>query len=456
MREATIGPCKLIHGDCRAALPAIDANSIDTILTDPPYGLSFMGKEWDHGVPGSVFWEAALRVAKPGAMLLAFGGTRTFHRLACAIEDAGWELRDTIMWVYGVGFPKSLDISKAIDKAAGAKRKVVGFNPWTNSKMVAGNGVSGLKQAGSFAGEYESERVDSPITTPATDAAREWDGWGTSLKPAYEPIIVAMKPLDGTFANNAITHGVAGFHIDGGRIPANGDRLGGGQNSDGWDYTGKHDGYQRPWMADDEKRQQMQARSRDNTARSESLGRFPANLIHDGSDDVLALFPHTQSGKLQPWHNDAGKAAGIFGSYTGSNGHGRSGGGDSGSAARFFYCAKESSSERGDFNTHPTVKPLALMEYLCNLTKTPTGGTVLDMFTGSGSTGVACVRTGRKFVGIEREDSTEQPFFSILTQRIQDAVDEANKPKPPALFEDEPEVEYVATTRQQASLFGDE
>ena len=164
------------HGDCREVMATLDAESVDAIVCDPPYGLSFMGKGWDHGVPGVEFWVEALRVAKPGAHLLAFGGTRTYHRLACAIEDAGWEIRDCVMWVYGSGFPKSHDVSKAIDKAAGAEREVIGYS----------KGMSGSVHGGG-----QSVGIDDPITAPATDAARQWSGWGTALKPSHEPVIVA-------------------------------------------------------------------------------------------------------------------------------------------------------------------------------------------------------------------------------------------------------------------------
>jgi hypothetical protein len=210
---------ELHDGDCLDVMRAMDANSVDTVVCDPPYGLSFMGKNWDHGVPGVAFWQAALQVAKPGAMLLAFGGTRTHHRLMVAIEDAGWEIRDVIMWVYGSGFPKSHDISKAIDKAAGATREVTGEY---DSRNRYDNGQRASN--GTYAKHITGEKTYGPTnaTAPATDAAQEWQGWGTALKPAWEPIIVAMKPLDGTFAQNAMKHGVAGLNIDGSRIAKQG------------------------------------------------------------------------------------------------------------------------------------------------------------------------------------------------------------------------------------------
>ena len=202
-----IGPfncCTVVCIDCLELMKALPADSVDAIVTDPPYGLEFMGKDWDHGIPGAHFWQAALRVAKPGAHLLAFGGTRTFHRLACAMEDAGWEMRDTIGWIYGSGFPKSLDVSKAIDKAAGAEREVVGVNP-TYRKM---------QEEGA---NYNLQRNPN-ITAPATEAAKQWAGWGTALKPAWEPVIVARKPLIGTVAENVQRYGTGAVNVDGCRV----------------------------------------------------------------------------------------------------------------------------------------------------------------------------------------------------------------------------------------------
>jgi len=406
VKEVQIGPCRLINADCRDALACLDENSIDTIITDPPYGLSFMGKEWDHGIPGVQFWEAALRVAKPGAILMAFGGTRTFHRLACAIEDAGWELRDTIMWVYGTGFPKSLDISKAIDKAAGVKREDKFEGAFERRAGPTGN--KRCDACGKWLVSGSPCQCPRPQDFPQTDAAKTWSGYGTALKPAWEPIIVAMKPLDGTFAENAIKHGVAGLNIDGGRIECGERQLTLSPPKNG-EYPGE---FRQGGIA----------------GGTTTLGRFPANLIHDGSDDVMALFPScgNSSGRtgVAVERNGEPSQDRRYTEKGGTNFAAKPGLRrlDDGSAARFFYCAKASSSERGDFNTHPTVKPLALMEYLCKLTKTPTGGTVLDMFMGSGSTGVACVNTGRSFIGIEREDSPEQPFFTITSQRIENAV----------------------------------
>lgn len=366
----------LHQGDCLVVMPTLEAESVDTIITDSPYGLKFMGMPSDHEVPGTPFWLEALRVAKPGASLLAFGGTRTFHRLACAIEDAGWIIRDTIMWVYGQGFPKSHNISKAIGKKNGCR-----------------------------------------------EASEQWEGWGTALKPAWEPIIVAMKPNDGTFAQNAINYGVAGMWIDGGRIPINPDvddpRLGGNGS---WDTSNAAKNIYEGGYAGER-------------VGSSCKGRWPANLIHDGSSEIADLFPHTTSGKC-PDGFEGGFSADIYGEYAENRIDPDTIYGDSGSAARFFYAAKISTKERhagleGLFwmkdkesacgytrveqeewemlpegqrrvgNIHNTVKPVELMRYLCRITKTPTGGIVFDPFMGSGTTGVGALLEGREFVGIE-------------------------------------------------------
>ena len=394
------------HGDCREVMQTLHAESVDSIVSDPPYGLSFMGKGWDHGVPGVEFWAEALRVAKPGAHLLAFGGTRTFHRLACAIEDAGWEIRDCVMWVYGSGFPKSHDVSKAIDKAAGAEREVVGQ----------------VNRTGKESSTYGAMAGDNLLTAPATDAARQWSGWGTALKPAWEPIIVARKPLCGTVAENVLTHGTGGINVDGCRIESggtHGSARSAGQgagyeahNTPGRKYGDGLGGIVSP---------------------PHSLGRWPANVIHDGSDEVVGLFPQQQSG-ANPTRRGSQKFRTAYGAFTGNEECVSHRGADSGSAARFFYCAKASKADRDEGcegidqrlarrygekaqgplpqqtpskpvaqrNHHPTVKPAALMRYLCRLV-TPPGGVVLDPFTGSGSTGKAAILEGFRFIGIERE-----------------------------------------------------
>ena len=334
------------HGDCREVMAAMDAESVDSIVSDPPYGLSFMGKGWDHGVPGVEFWTEALRVAKPGAHLLAFGGTRTYHRLACAIEDAGWEIRDCVMWVYGSGFPKSHDVSKAIDKAAGAEREVLGSRSGGAGKLMEDrpwNSADGYDKTVS-------------ITAPATDAARQWHGWGTALKPAWEPIIVARKPLCGTVAENVLTHGTGGINVDGCRV-----------GTEAW--SRKATGNSTPYGSETT----WNTSATPDIDRS-AVGRWPANVIHDGSDEILGL---------------------------------------TGIAARFFYCAKASKADRDEGNHHPTVKPTDLMRHLCRLV-TPPDGMVLDPFMGSGSTGKAALLEGFNFTGIELSPE----YVEIANRRI--------------------------------------
>ena len=364
------------------SLPIAD-QSVDSIVTDPPYGLSFMGKDWDRGVPGVAFWIEALRVAKPGAHLLAFGGTRTFHRLACAIEDAGWEIRDTIMWVYGSGFPKSLDVAQAIEKkrTTGIERRP---EVARGVRRVDRGCAAGAVRKGADVGADEASKDKVELTT---DAAREWAGWGTALKPAWEPIIVARKPLDGTVAANVQQWGTGAINVDGCRIPVDaGDPLTSAT------YVGSNPGSAGHTMGDGWKQQG------ENVPMWSGQGRWPANLIHDGSDEVLAGFPQSESIGARPAHRGAG-TRGYHGWPSGTD-DGQRLSYDSGSAARFFYCAKASSSERGDDNNHPTVKPLALMRYLVRLVTRP-GGLVLDQFCGSGTTGRAAVAEGMRFVGCD-------------------------------------------------------
>lgn len=384
---------EITNADCLEAMREMPDGCIDAIVTDPPYGLAFMGANWDHNVPSVAYWSECLRVAKPGAHLLCFGGTRTFHRLMCAIEDAGWEIRDTIMWVYGSGFPKSMDVGKAIDKAAGAERESMP-NPLA------------AKQTKSTENAVTYGRTATPTIQPipVTDEAAQWDGWGTCLKPAWEPIIVARKPLDGTVAHNVMTYGTGAINIDECRVPTDGEtpKGSGGRSSrlSGDTRSGKAAGM-------------FAAGSGNGGNVTPVAGRFPANLVHDGSQEVLELFPDSKG--------QQGKVAGNEPSRTGDNGiYGHYGQrnefvprGDSGSAARFFYCAKASKRDRGEGNDHPTVKPNALMRWLVRLV-CPQGGTVLDPFMGSGSTGVACIQEGMRFVGIEMDEH----YCEIANTRI--------------------------------------
>ena len=367
------------HGDNLAILPTFAADSFSSCVCDPPYGLKFMNKHWDVSVPSVELWREVYRVLKPGAHLLAFFGTRTYHRGVVAIEDAGFEIRDMVAWVYGEGFPKSLDIGKAIDKAAGAEREVVGREKnWGASKAA-----DGKTAFGDYAGGWD-------ITAPATEAARQWHGWGTALKPALEPIVVARKPLIGTVAENVLAHGCGGINVDGSRV---GMETVTSRKTVLLAYHGQNS---RPGHKDHV------------YSETERLGRWPANLIHDGSEEVVNRFPNADGMKVSVL-----RRSGV-GFHDGASGtESVEGYGDSGSAARFFYCAKPSEKERGAYNNHPTVKPLKLIQYLIRLV-TPKGGLVLDPFLGSGTTAVAAALEGMKWVGIEREEDA----VAIARRRI--------------------------------------
>ena len=388
-------------------------NSVDSIVTDPPYGLSFMGKKWDYDVPGEDIWRECLRVLKPGGHLLAFAGTRTQHRMAVRIEDAGFEIRDMIAWVYGSGFPKSLDVSKAIESNI--------TNGKSNSRSLRATEQAGDGEPYTLRGKNngimgETRDFDRKRFTPATPEAQRWQGWGTALKPALEPITVARKPLIGTVAANVLAHGTGGINVDACRV---------GEDA-GWSYPNGRGG--QGWHG----RESLGSNLTE--PMKATAGRWPANLIHDGSDEVLEVFPETKSGSINGIYNNTIMAQ-SFGNRDGKPIHLKFEG-DSGSASRFFYCAKASRAERNAGlegmeehrihtfqtgngasgkpssisagrntvyqNNHPTVKPTALMRYLCRLV-TPPGGTVLDPFMGSGSTGKAAVLEGFGFIGIERE-----------------------------------------------------
>jgi site-specific DNA-methyltransferase (adenine-specific) len=360
----------VLHMDCREGFSLFPENTFDSIVTDPPYELGFMGKAWDStGIANDVaMWREALRVLKPGGHLLAFSGSRTYHRMTCAIEDAGFEIRDQIMWVYGSGFPKSLDVSKAIDKAAGAEREVIGMKKSEGGRTTAANPMG--RDAG------VTNKFD-PITAPATDAARQWEGWGTALKPAHEPICVARKPLVGTVAANVLAHGTGALNIDGCRVPMGGEVVHctqGGKAGGGFDIG-------------------VSDASRKTAYTSHDAGRWPANIIHDGN----VPFPEAGGQQAATATRQQGALYGAVPSDT------------AGipprvdldkSAARFFYCAKASKADRGPGNTHPTVKPTELMRYLCRLV-TPPKGLILDPFAGSGSTYRAATLEGFDFIGFE-------------------------------------------------------
>lgn len=409
-----------LFGDCLKILPTLEANSIDAVVTDPPYHLTsivkrfgapnaapaqfgtdgvfarasrgFMGKQWDGGdiAQNPALWAEVLRVLKPGGHVVAFSGTRTYHRMACAIEDAGFEIRDQLAWVYGQGFPKSHDVSKAIDRAAGAEREVVGFD---EQKAKQQTGAIATAAYGDFSGN------NGAITAPATAAAaRQWSGWGTALKPAWEPICLARKPLsEPTVAANVLRWGTGAINVDGCRIESGVVRQ---------TQTGGMGRKANPIYGAFE--------NTTTEALTTSLGRWPANLCHDGSQEVLDLFPESKS---SGGCGEASKRTALGGYVYGDYAHdrlGRNAGGlgDSGSAARFLYCAKASKADRAG-SKHPTVKPVALMRWLCRMV-TPPGGTILDPFAGTGTTGQAAFEEGFYPILIENE----KEYFEDLSRRL--------------------------------------
>lgn len=376
----------LKHGDCLIEMMRMEPNSIDFIITDPPYGLHFMGKDWDGKVPSVDIWQEALRVAKPGAMLAAFGGSRTHHHLMIALEKAGWEIRDVVMFLYGSGFPKSLNIGKAIDKAKGEIREVIGRKEGERYKYE-------------FKSDFNEENKTSRLgrgdagilTAPSSDLAKTFDGFGTALKPAYEPIIIAMKPLDGTFAQNAEKWGVAGINVDESRIPS---ELPEGRLRHG---GGKHSEHIKQLNPD---------------ARNEiPSGRWPANVILDEEAGAMLDEQSGISKSSNAIRKNNRPLANCLGKYNPDETHGFN---DSGGASRFFYCAKASSRERGEGNSHPTVKPIALMKYIIKLLAPPGDPILLDPFAGSGSTLIAAKELGVRFIGIEKE----KEYCEIAERRL--------------------------------------
>jgi DNA modification methylase len=465
---------EIYNMDCMEAMAKMKDNFIDAIVTDPPYGLSFMGKKWDYDVPSVEIWKECLRVLKPGGHLLSFGGSRTYHRMAVNIEDAGFEIRDMIAWVYGSGFPKSLNIGKAVDKLRKVSDKLAEFSSYIKNRReelkISQSEADKFICNGTTMYSFFEGRKDKPLYFPNNEhykkmkellkldnswddivletnenivgyeegdfgfqkhgerwggkkkivelsmRASEWEGWGTALKPAHEPIVLARKPIsEKSIAENCLKWGVGGINIDGCRIPLSGDkpRIGNTDesktNTYGWERGGIYKSGTMP-----------------------ESGRFPSNFIHDGSQEVLDLFPQSagQMGDLRAGiKKNKYNCYGDFGQTTEMLKRN-----DSGSAARFFYCAKASKSERNrgcegleairhadriiddgvggnnprnrtntpKQNFHPTVKPIALMEYLVKLV-TREGQIVLDPFAGSGTTGIACKNLNREAILIERE-----------------------------------------------------
>ena len=390
-----------LQGDCRKMLRKLEENSIDSIVTDPPYNLKFMGKAWD--ATGIAFqpemWKEVLRVLKPGGHLLAMGGTRTHHRLWCAVEDAGFEIRDTLMWLYGQGFPKSLDVSKAIDKAVGAERKVVGIKP--GHEEFANRDTDGdTKFKGPLEGfdrpwmhDGDARERYHQQTAPATESAEQWEGWGTALKPAWEPILLARKPFSGTVVVNVLEHSTGALNIGGCRI---GTDIITTHSRGGSEAFPKRPGERTV------KESGRTVSQRDVKANSRK-GRWPANVM---LDEEAAASLDAQTGTLKSGVNCIRKREGYWGAGDVKHGGlGKDGDeqityGDSGGASRFFYCAKASRKERGEGNNHPTVKPLALMRWLVRLI-TPPGGRILDPFVGSGTTALAAKEEGFRCIGID-------------------------------------------------------
>jgi len=442
---------KILQGDCIEEMKKLEDNSIDAIITDPPYELGFMGKGWDGtGIAYNVdLWKEALRVLKSGGFLLSFGGTRTYHRMAVAIEDAGFEIRDTIMWLYGSGFPKSLNIGKQIDKMQGNERKVVGIDKQSSQdlrdvgkKVKEIEGIDKL----SFGLIENAERKNLKITKGNS----QWEGWGTSIKPAHEPIVVARKPLsEKNVALNVLKWGTGGINIDGCRIGYKSEndksavdrknKIFQGVNNK--DYNG------------------IKFVNKERNLEMNQQGRFPANIILD--EEAGKMLDEQTEGKVGNGHWSKTKVTGFgeFGSgkseYYGVGEKDN----DKGGASRFFYCAKASKSERNygckemedkensitnqswkckicnkfqlsenqdickcknpewikpiSKNNHPTVKPIKLMEYLIKLV-TKKGATVLDPFLGSGTTAIACIKQQRNIIGIEKEEE----YIKIIKARL--------------------------------------
>ena len=366
----------LYEGDCLEVMKTLPSESVDAIITDPPYELGFMNKKWDNtGIAYNInLWKEALRILKPGGHLLAFGGTRTYHRMACAIEDAGFEIRDCIQWLYGSGFPKSMDISKAIDKQAGAKREVIGRNPNSRENCNKSNTL------------YQSGTVGKTdyITAPATDQAKKWEGWGTCLKPANEPIVVARKPIsEKTIADNVLKWGTGGINIYGCRIPTDETITNHSRSTESSKSKGKYG---------DSRAQET------HQTQGQKLGRFPANVILD-----------EEAGKMLDEQSGISKSSGSGYNFETSKLHFN----DSGGASRFFYVAKASKKERGEGNNHPTVKPVSLIKYLVTLV-TPPDGVCFDPFMGSGTTAIACINTNRNYIGFE----IDKDYYNLAQKRI--------------------------------------
>ena len=383
---------QIYNMDCIEGMKQIPDNSIDSIVTDPPYELGFMGKSWDStGIAYNIeLWKECLRVLKHGGHLLAFGGTRTYHRMACAIEDAGFEIRDQMQWIYGSGFPKSHDISKAIDKKLGAERNRIKFaqsNTWREKE-----------------GRMDRQAT-IPDNNPATPEAQQWVGWGTCLKPANEPIVLARKPLsEKTVVDNVLKWGTGGINIDDCRVEYDMTDTNPATNP----LYRKENGY-KIMCGNDNDGSSFKIKPEPMEMNVNNKGRFPANVI---LDEEAGKMLDEQSGITIS--KDGGKSGTHF--SAGNKGVKRTdvrkGHNDSGGASRFFYCAKASKKERGEGNNHPTVKPLSLIKYLITLV-TPLNGICLDPFEGSGTHQRACIALGFNYIGFE----IDKDYFKIIQSR---------------------------------------
>jgi site-specific DNA-methyltransferase (adenine-specific) len=430
----------LYHGDCLAVMKTLPDCSVDAIVTDPPAGIGFMGKSWDEHKGGRDRWinwlceraEEMLRVLKPGGHALVWALPRTSHWTATALEDAGFEIRDRVAHLFGSGFPKSLDIGKAIDRAAGAEREVVGKYQYPDGTSRR---VTECPQTWLASGQCGS----LPVTAPATEAARQWDGWGTALKPAMEDWWLCRKPLsESTVAANVLKHGTGGLNIAATRVEV--------PEGDGWDVPQADMTKVNPARSGAANQTPTNIRHVEMRSTPDPAGRWPAHVTHDGSEEVLAVFPET--GPSTGGQASKPTGYGEFGGGSRVTEKRDPGFGATGSAARFFqccppderrviYCPKASRADRDEGcegmeakvsprhnidgrdetnpknyiggtipapvrNHHPTVKNTALMRWLCRLI-TPSDGIILDCFAGSGSTGVAAFRENFRFIGIEAE-----------------------------------------------------
>ena len=483
----------LLNGDCLELMKQIPDNYLDSCVSDAPYGLSkqpdiaevmqhwlndkayehkstgFMGKSWDSFVPGPEYWREVYRVLKPGGHAAIFAGSRTQDLMSIALRFAGFEIRETVMWVYGSGMPKSLAVDKAIGKLSPIQHRLEEFaallkqrrtelgltlsqadkeitNGSTMYSFLEGRNLNGKaslykpnkdhyanikrlygidgyddivadtlsvvgSEDGSFGYQKDGERwiKEREIKETTTDQAKQWQGWGTALKPAYEPIILVRKPLEGTVAQNVLKWGVGGINIDECRVEL-------ANESDKAQFEFNHAvGTRLPEEYADKKLGLHDGGWMQQVGEKETpTGRWPANLCHDGSDEVVEMFPESkgQQGDLKEHSKERQSPNGTFGKFAPAADHAARG--DSGSAARFFYSSKATKKDRGEGNTHPTVKPVRLMEWLVKMI-TPANGKCLDPFMGSGTTGVACINTSRRFIGMEMDEG----YFQIAKNRLQ-------------------------------------